>query len=227
MEMPQTISHADTRANRYENETLTTDVLGAADGLFYSMSPGGKITCDMGESTRVGNGEGTDFIVRSGTGSDDQVTVLIAADQDDQFVEVANDSGDIEVDIAGSGLEEIRYIKLVDDGDGEFNSENPGYDLDAIENLAPIFDEDTDEDDTDEDDTDEDDTDEDDTDSESDSGDDDDDSSDDDDDSSDDDDDDDDDNDDNSEYWKDPDCGCASVGLNRGTPNSLLDLYLF
>jgi hypothetical protein len=121
----------------YLNQTWAFWALGPPDGRFYSMSANGSITLDMGETTWIGDIEGADFDVISGTGSDDPVTVSIGYDQDGPFEEVASGTGDLEADISGSGFPAARYVRLESGGTEGFYTETPGYDLDAVVNRAP------------------------------------------------------------------------------------------
>jgi hypothetical protein len=63
--------------------------------------------------------------------------VLVGASEDGPFVQVASGSGDVDADIAGSGLGKARYVRLVDMGTGPFNEAYAGYDADAVVNLSP------------------------------------------------------------------------------------------
>jgi hypothetical protein len=40
------------------------------------------------------------------------------------------------VDISGTGFQAIRYVRVVDLTDGDFNDPSSGYDLDAVVNLS-------------------------------------------------------------------------------------------
>jgi carboxypeptidase D len=144
MTMPQEITNAPYEWLGYDNETLTSDALGDADGEFYSVSPGGAITLDMGEGTPVEDGDGADLLVVSGTGSDDPIDVLVSDDQDGPFVQVGGGTGDVEADLDGSGLPEARFVRVVDTGSGPFNDAEAGYDLDAVINLSMGSDADSD-----------------------------------------------------------------------------------
>jgi hypothetical protein len=123
----------------YENETRAWHALGRSDGRFYSISDDGSITVDMGETTPVLDVEGADLEVVSGTGSDDPVEVLVADTQDGPFVAVATGVGDLEIDLAGSGFDAVRYVRVASVGGGsgiDFVGPEPGYDLDAVVNLS-------------------------------------------------------------------------------------------
>jgi hypothetical protein len=65
------------------------------------------------------------------------VVVLVAAQEDGPFAQVGSGQGDLHLDLAGSGLGEARYVRLVDVGNGPFNEELAGYDVDAVVNLSP------------------------------------------------------------------------------------------
>jgi hypothetical protein len=134
MRMPQVINPN----TAYNNQTWAFYTLGPPDGKYYSMSVNGSITLDMGEATWIGDVEGVDFDVISGTGSDDPVTVSVCYDQDGPFREVAAGSGDLEVDISQSGYAAVRYVRLESGGAEGFYTETPGYDLDAVVNRVPV-----------------------------------------------------------------------------------------
>jgi zinc carboxypeptidase/carboxypeptidase family protein len=121
---------------QYLNDTMAWEALGESDWFVYSLSPGGSLTVDMGESSPIRNVEGLDLLVISGTQSDDPATVLVAENQDGPFVEVSSGEGSLEIDIASSGFDEIRFVRIVDTGNGDFNDESAGYDLDAVVDLS-------------------------------------------------------------------------------------------
>jgi hypothetical protein len=137
MILPEGIPNAIYEYIDYENQTRPADALGVEDDVFYSVSPGGSITLDMGPTTPVTDLEGPDLLVLSGTGSDDPATVLVAEGQDGPFTELASGTGDIEIDLADAGVGDVRFVRLQDDGDGPFNHAEAGYDLDAVINLSP------------------------------------------------------------------------------------------
>ena len=82
--------------------------------------------------------EGVDLAVLSGTQSDDPVSVHVAMEQDGPYVEVATGTGDIHVDIEGAGFPSVRFVRIIDQGTGEFNAPFAGYDLDSVVNLSRI-----------------------------------------------------------------------------------------
>lgn len=120
----------------YLNDTLAWDALGAPDRWFYAMSPGGSVTLDMGAAGTIGDVEGPDLVVVSATLSDDPVDILLSENLDGPFRFAASGSGDVEVDIAAADLQAIRFVKVTDRGDGRFNDEFAGYDLDAVVDIT-------------------------------------------------------------------------------------------
>ncbi len=136
MTLPRTVGTNSFDAETYLNRTMVWDALGEPDGLVYSLSPGGSVTVDMGERTPVADGAGADLlIVGGGMAREDPVSVLVSDDQDGPFEPIADGAGTFEADIRGSGFDAIRFVRLVDEGDAPFNSDHPGYDLDAVVNL--------------------------------------------------------------------------------------------
>ncbi len=144
MELPEAIDNGSYTASSYLNDTIASDALGAADGAFYSLSPGGAIALDMGEATEVADVDGVDLVVESGTGSADTIAVYGAAAEDGPFALLAEGAGDVEADLADGSLAAARFVRVVDTTSGAFNAANAGYDLDAVVNLSLGTDADTD-----------------------------------------------------------------------------------
>lgn len=137
MTLPQTVSHSTYITTPYLNRTVVWDALGPPDGEVYAMSPTGTVTIDMGPDSPVVDEDGPDLQIVSGDqGEDDPVTVQVAEAQDGPFVTVASGRGTFDVDIADSGFDSIRFVRLIDTGDDPFNVELAGYDLDAVINLS-------------------------------------------------------------------------------------------
>jgi predicted deacylase len=137
MELPREITNG---VSQYLNDTMAWEALGPPDEIGYSLSPGGSITVDMGIDGGVLNVDGPDFAVVSATGSDDPARVLLASNQDGPFVVAASGAYDIPVDIASVGLVTARFVRIEDLGDGDFNDELAGYDLDAVVDITDVDD---------------------------------------------------------------------------------------
>jgi hypothetical protein len=132
MTLPRVIENDSFSAATYGNRTLPWAALGGPDGRYYSLSPGGTVTLDLGPGYGVLNGPGPDLLVVSGTGSDDEVRVLVAYHEDGPFVEVGRGRGTFMVDVIPWGPWPLRYVRLEDLGPGPFNEAAPGYDVDAV-----------------------------------------------------------------------------------------------
>jgi carboxypeptidase D len=156
MSLPHPIATAIyTGDNPYLNETMVWDALGPPDGKPYSLSaypdadPSvdvntlkgpvgsvGSITLDMGENTWVVDRDGAEIRVVSATNSDEPAAIAVSVNQDGPFVVAASSNGSFDVDIHDTGFSAIRYVRVVDLTDGEFNDPSSGYDLDAVVNLS-------------------------------------------------------------------------------------------
>jgi hypothetical protein len=137
MTMPRAVDNETFSREPYLTRTVVFDALGPPDGAFYSLSPRGTITLDLGSAGGIVDRPGPDLAIESGTDSDDPVSIQVAAEQDGPFVEVARTSGDAVLDVAPAALPLIRFVRLADLGDGPFNHPEAGYDLDAVINLSP------------------------------------------------------------------------------------------
>lgn len=156
MTLPAPISLYDFDTETYLNDTMVWNALGAPDGIPYSLSahpvlnrvddasdPGlvvGSIVLDMGQDTPIIDRAGDDMMVVSATSSEDQAAVLVAEADTESFIEVARGQGTLIIDLASSGLDSVRYVKVVDLNHGGFEAAMSGYDLDAVVNLATPWD---------------------------------------------------------------------------------------
>ncbi|MDI6839335.1 MAG: M14 family zinc carboxypeptidase [bacterium] len=120
----------------HTNRTLTTDVLGVPDDAFLSIGVSGNIVLDMGENTPI-TGIFTVYEGDDGV-SDEGYEVLISNIWNGPFVSVGTGYGTQSFDIGIVGYDEARYVKIIDDGDGNPNTPYAGFDLDAIESK-PIL----------------------------------------------------------------------------------------
>ncbi|MBN2055178.1 hypothetical protein JW905_09665 [bacterium] len=114
------------------NHTITFDAVGPPDGAYYSIGVNGYIVLDMGENTAIWDRDGIDFTVVEGDGTAEGYEVRAAADWRGPWFMVGTGSGTQDFDLGVTPLDEARYIKLIDDGDGSSTAADPGFDLDAI-----------------------------------------------------------------------------------------------
>ncbi|MBN1356077.1 hypothetical protein JXA40_07385 [bacterium] len=122
----------DTQTND-NNHTFTNSALGPVDGEFYSIGVAGYIVIDMGETTPIDDLPGDDFTVWEGDdGTDEGYQVQVSSDWQGPWITVGTSSGTTSFDLNGSGLDPARYVKIIDDGDGNAGALLPGFDLDAL-----------------------------------------------------------------------------------------------
>lgn len=121
--------------NNFNDESYTPAVLGAADNVNYSLGKNGWIILDMG--TPIQNIEGNDFKVVEGDDSPEGYTCYVSQNMDGTWTSLGTGTGTTEFDLINAPLvNEARYIKIQDDGDGTTNAANAGFDLDDIQSLA-------------------------------------------------------------------------------------------
>ncbi len=122
-------------ADNYDRITRDTilvgNMLGEHDGRFYYLGIGGYVVLDMGESG-IANGylkvyEGDDGV------PDEGYYVYGSNNWNGPWTTIGNGHGTQEFTFNGS----FRYIKIMDDGNGDDRAPNPGFDLDAIETERP------------------------------------------------------------------------------------------
>jgi hypothetical protein len=119
--------------NRHRNHTLTSWALGEQDSESLSMGKGGWIVFDMGEDTPVIDGSGNDLLVHADPSCNEGFTMYASESWTGPWSTLGSGFGSTEFDLNSTGLDVARYIKLVDDNDGDPDDPYAGYDLDAIE----------------------------------------------------------------------------------------------
>ncbi len=120
-------------ASNYSRITVDTflvgNMLGAPDGRFYYLGVGGHAVLDMGEQTpafgHVTVYEGDDGVPNEG------FSLYGSNNWHGPWTFIGQGHGTQGFDLT----ESYRYLKVVDDGDGDESAPNCGYDLDAIEVL--------------------------------------------------------------------------------------------
>ncbi len=91
----------------------------------------------MGEVGRIFNCKGDDFTVYEGDATSDGYIVYVSNNWDGSWTELGTGSGTTNFDLEDIRVDSARFIKIKDDGSGSATEPNPGFDLDAIENLNP------------------------------------------------------------------------------------------
>lgn len=102
---------------------------------FFSLGIEGYLIYEFTDAVAI-NQAGDDIAIYEITGGDDGQTeekarVLVSQNGVD-FVEVETITGDGAVDISGTGLDYVKYVKLIDDSAGVQGNDGDGYDVDAI-----------------------------------------------------------------------------------------------
>ncbi|MDP8223726.1 MAG: M14 family zinc carboxypeptidase [Candidatus Lernaella stagnicola] len=176
------------------NTSLPHAAFGLPDGVAFSTGVDGWAVWDMGSATPVSTDPGWRLrVTEIESDGADGYAVKVSDDWLGPWQSVGSGTGTAALSLSSVTLDEIRYVRLEDDGNGLNTGATPGADIDAIEAFYQVGDDDDDDDDDNDDNDDNDDDDNDDNDDDNDDNNDDDDNDDD----NDDDDNDDDNNDDN------------------------------
>jgi hypothetical protein len=83
---------------------------------------------------------GADFTVYEGDTSPEGYNCYAGSTIDGPWIFLGTGSGTTQFDLAGSGLSQAQYIRILDDGDGSAVVPNAGFDLDAIQatDVVPV-----------------------------------------------------------------------------------------
>ncbi len=124
--------------NSYNNYSLTPWCLGPADDKTLSIGVAGEIVLDMGEGTEIVDGPGMDVRVYEGGFVAEYFDCYVSNNWNGPWSLLGRSKGSSNFDIASSGLTSARYVRIVDDGNGNANESYPGYDLEAVRNKLPL-----------------------------------------------------------------------------------------
>ncbi|PKP50699.1 MAG: hypothetical protein CVT94_00720 [Bacteroidetes bacterium HGW-Bacteroidetes-11] len=122
--------------NNPNDEGFTPAALGPPDGVQYSIGRFGWAVFDMG--TPVINGEGPDVIVHENDATPEGYTLFAGVTIDGPWRPMGTGIGTTSFDLSVTFLSEARFFKITDDGDGQSQVNNAGFDLDAIEGIVRI-----------------------------------------------------------------------------------------
>ncbi|MBN1860202.1 MAG: carboxypeptidase regulatory-like domain-containing protein [Candidatus Thermoplasmatota archaeon] len=120
--------------NFQNNPTEAIAALGPPDESCASLGVGGYIVIDMKDN--ITDGEDSDFRVYEGDGVLDGYSVYGSSYWNGPWSMIGAGMGTTEFDLGDVSLESVRYLKILDDGNGNPGEVNPGCDIDAVENLA-------------------------------------------------------------------------------------------
>jgi hypothetical protein len=125
--------------NAHANHSLTMSVLGAPDGVGCSIGVGGSIVVDMGVGSEVADHDGDDLTVHEAPGSilPEGYSVYGGNAWNGPWTLIGAGVGTHSFDLAATALDTVRYVRVVDDGNGNPNDPDAGFALDAIEVIPP------------------------------------------------------------------------------------------
>jgi hypothetical protein len=118
--------------NAHNNHSLTPWAFEEPDEICISIGAGGWIVFDFGEDAPIIDGAGDDFTVHSTPSSTEGFTAYVSDSWDGDWSSLGSGNGTTAYDLNASWFEKARYVKIVDDGDGDPNDPEAGYDIDAI-----------------------------------------------------------------------------------------------
>lgn len=123
-------------SNNYQNNpTDGIMALGPPDGVYASLGVGGSIVLDMLDPITDLSGVNDLKVYESGP-TTDGYSVYVSSEWTGPWVFLGTGVGTAEFDLASGPIQSARYVRIVDDGDGNAYELNPGVDIDAVQNLA-------------------------------------------------------------------------------------------
>jgi hypothetical protein len=123
--------------NFQNNSTDAVSALGPPDGIWGSLGVGGEIVLDMGIFGRIADESGDDFRVVEGNSGPEGYQVYVSNTWNGPWMEVGDGQGTTAFDLGSIPIETARYVRIVDDDDGNPREPDPGFDLDAVHSLHP------------------------------------------------------------------------------------------
>ncbi|MFH1295759.1 MAG: M14 family zinc carboxypeptidase [Bacteroidota bacterium] len=119
----------------YADESYVPGIIGPPDSVNYSIGRSGYIIIDMGDT--IYDGTGDDFKVFEGDLSPEGYYCHVSTAVDGPWTSMGSATGTTAFDLSTGSISGIRYIKITDDGDGQTNVNDAGFDLDGIGILTP------------------------------------------------------------------------------------------
>ncbi len=123
--------------NNYDDEGNTKAIIGAPDGINYSLGKNGYIVIDMQEP--IPNTSGTDIKIYEGDDSEEGYTLYAGQSIDGPWYFVGYGNGTQEFELDLSGLSEAQFFRIKDDGNGSASGNDAGFDLDAASDLEHFY----------------------------------------------------------------------------------------
>lgn len=121
-----------------DNKTPPRHALGPPDSQFFSLGQNGYVILDMGAETPIVDISGDDFIVYEGDdGTTEGYYVYVSNSWEGPWQLCNSAVGTAFFDLAGTGLSEARYVRIVDDADFT-TGQYAGFDCDAVQSFSPV-----------------------------------------------------------------------------------------
>lgn len=119
--------------NNFDDEGNTPGVLGEPDDINYSIGKSGWVIVDMGQS--ILDGPGQEIRIHEGDNDPEGYQCYASNSVDGPWIMLGPGMGSTSFEFSSANIMEARYIRILDDGDGQASGDNAGFDLDAIEVL--------------------------------------------------------------------------------------------
>lgn len=126
----QSLALAEIPGNNFDDEAYTPAIIGAPDGVYYSLGKNGFVHFDMGSP--VYDKSGMDMIVYEGDDTPEGYNLYAGESIDGPWHYMGTGTGTTSFDLNATGLINARYFKIKDDGDGNSGGDNAGFDLDGV-----------------------------------------------------------------------------------------------
>ncbi len=119
--------------NNTVDEGNTKALIGAPDMINYSIGKDGWVVVDMQKP--IADMPGNDVKIYEGDLSAEGFSCYAGETMDGPWLIMGEGTGTTEFELSVTGLNEARYFKILDDGDGAQNAADAGFDLDAVSDL--------------------------------------------------------------------------------------------
>ena len=126
----QALSLVEIPGNNFDDEAYTPAIIGAPDGVYYSLGKNGFVHFDMGSA--VFDKSGMDMIVYEGDDTPEGYNLYAGESMDGPWHFMGAGTGTTSFDLNTTGLINARYFKIKDDGDGNSTGDDAGFDLDGV-----------------------------------------------------------------------------------------------
>jgi len=122
--------------NNFNDEGNTPAALGPSDNLRYSLGRNGYAIIDLGDT--LTEGAGSEVIVYENDVTPEGYQLFAGQTMDGPWIMMGTGTGNAEFDLGATSLPSARYVKIKDDGDGQSQVADAGFDLDAIEGIIHL-----------------------------------------------------------------------------------------